>query len=144
MRATQLARIAAQAEKLRLQRIARRQAIRAGCAAVALVFLLAFLALLHVLVVISIARTTGPASATAIVLGIDLVIAIILGVMAMRSTPDAMENEARLVRDRALEQMKEAVALATVVGPLGRILGKRHVYGLTLAALTARFLSRKR
>jgi uncharacterized membrane protein len=144
MRAAQLARIAAQAEKLRLQRIARRQAIRAGCAVVALLFVLAALALLHVFLVITFARTTGPASAAAIMLGIDLLIAIVLGVMAMRSAPDAMEQEARMVRDRALDQMKEAVAVAAVVAPLGRVFGKRRVAGLTLAGLAARFLSRRR
>lgn len=135
MRAAQLARIAAQAEKLRLQRIARRQAIRAGCAAVAVVFLLAALAVLHVLIVISIARTTGPATATAIMLAIDVVLALLFGVMAMRSAPDAMEEEARMVRDRALDQMKEALALAAIIGPLGKI---------ALTAVLPRFLSRRK
>jgi uncharacterized membrane protein len=143
MQPVQLARIAAQAEKLRLQRIVRRQVIRAGCAVVALVFLLAFFALLHLFAIVEIARSLGPATATAIVFAVDLVIAIILGVMAMRSSPDAVEQEARQVRDRALAQMKDAVAMAALLGPVGRLFGKR-AYGLGLGAVLARFLSRRR
>jgi protein-S-isoprenylcysteine O-methyltransferase Ste14 len=143
MQPVQLARIAAQAEKLRLQRIVRRQIIRVGCAAVAVLFVLAFFALLHLFAILEIARSTGPATATAIVFAVDLLIAIILGVMAMRSSPDALEVEARQVRDRALAQMKDAVAMAALLGPVGRLFGRR-AYRLGLGALAARFLSRKR
>ena len=140
MRTTQLARVAAQAEKLRLQRIAWRLALRAGCAVVAAVFALAALIALHVWVAIVLARNLGPATACAIVLGIDLVFAVVLGVLALRSPPDPLAEEAKIVRDRALAQIKESVAVAALLGPLARILGKRHVYGMTLAALTFRFL----
>ena len=43
---------------------------------------------------------------------------------------------------RARHMLKQTLALITLARPLGKVLGKRHVYGLTLAALTARFLSR--
>jgi hypothetical protein len=144
MRTVQLAKIAAQAEKLRLERMARRQAIRAAFAAVAGLFVLAALCFLHVLVWVEIHRNLGPANASAILIGIDLVIAFALLGFAARSAPSRIEVEAVEVRERAMEQMREAVALTAVVGPLGRVLGRKHIYGLTLAALTARFLSSNR
>ena len=144
MRTVQLARIAAQAEKLLLQRIARRQAVRAGLAVVAGVFAMAALVALHVLIAIAIAKHLGPVTSSAIVLGGDLVIAIILGVLAMRSPPDPVEAEARRVRDRAIAQMKESVALTALLLPLGRMLGKRSLYGLPLATMAGRLLSRRR
>jgi hypothetical protein len=47
------------------------------------------------------------------------------------------------VRQTAQTQMLEAAALTTLVGPLLRLVGTRKVYGLALAALTARYLGGK-
>lgn len=144
MRIAELGKVAAQAEKLRLERMARRQAIRAGLAAVAALFGLAALVALEVLVWEEIRRNLGPASASAIMIGINLVIALALFGFAARSAPGRIEVEAAEVRDAALVEMRETVAITAVVGPLGRLLGRKHIYGLTLAALTARFLSSNR
>jgi len=47
------------------------------------------------------------------------------------------------VRQMAQTQMVEVAALTTLIGPLLRLVGTRKVYGLALAALTARYLGGK-
>ncbi len=74
---------------------------------VAAVFALAALVALHVWIAIVLAKNLGPATACGIVFGIDLVITIVVGLLALRSPPDPLEAEAKQVRDRALAQMKE-------------------------------------
>ncbi len=144
MRSFKLARIAAQAELLRLRRFAGRQVVRAALGAVALVFLMAFLASLHVIGYLALRMVVQPLVAAAIVAAVDLVIAIIFGLLALRNTPGRVEMEALQVREAAQKQMMEAAAATAVLGPLLRSLGVRKLYGLALAALTARYLGGRR
>lgn len=144
MRGIQLARVAAQAELLRLRGLSKRQATRAAFAAVAAIFLLATLVALHVAAGMALTLYVAPIWATLIVAAFDLIVGLILLVLAMRDTPSRMEEEAHQVRVLALEQMKEAAALTTLVGPMLRLLGTRKVYGLALATLTARYLGGRR
>ena len=144
MRSVTLARVAAQAELLRLRRLARRQAMRAAIATVAAVFLVAALIGCHVAAAMALTTYVQPIYAALIVAATDLVIAVILLLVAARNTPDDIEREALQVRLAAQEQMMEAAALATLIGPLLRLIGTRKVYGLALAALTARFLGGRR
>ena len=143
MRSVKLARLAAQAEMLRLRSLARRQGVRAVLAAVAVVFLLGTLIALHVAGGMELAQYVTPMQAVLIVAAVDLVLAIILGLLAMRNQPGSLELEALRVRQTAQTQMMEAAALTTLVGPLLRLVGTRKVYGLALAALTARYLGGK-
>jgi hypothetical protein len=142
MRSLRLARIAAQAELLRLRRFTRRQVVRVILGAIALVFLLACLAALHVAGYFGLRRADIlPVYAALIVAGVDFLIAAVLGLLAARDTPDRVEREALQVRRSAQEQLIEAATMTAVIGPILRSLGTRKVYGLALAALTARYLS---
>jgi hypothetical protein len=148
MKTLDLARAAAQAEGLRLRRLIRRQVIRAAFAGVATVFLLAALILLHVVAFVALAPHLTPLEDSAVLLGCDLVVALIFGLLAARDTPDAVEAEAKQLRNQSLGAMKEGIVFATLFGPAGRLveraIGRKRFYGLTLAALAASFLAGNR
>src|SRR5438270_12817854 len=98
MRATNLVKVAAQAEMLRLQQMMRRQATRLAFAAAGLVFLLGMLAFANV-AGWQVARFyVSPIYATLIMLGVNLLIAAVFGVLAARSSPSAGERNARGLR----------------------------------------------
>jgi hypothetical protein len=143
-----LARASAAAEILLLKRMMRRQAMRVVFAAVAAVFLTGALILLHIVGFQALAPYLTPLEDTAVLLGVDVVIAAIFGVMAMRDVPDAIEVEAKQLRNRSLGAMKESLAIATLIGPMGklaaRMVGRKRATGLTLAALAATFLAGNR
>ncbi|CAH2604252.1 conserved protein of unknown function [Rhodovastum atsumiense] len=144
MRTVSLARVAAQAEILRLRRQGRRTAIRAALGAVAGIFLIAALAALHVAAVLALVPRFEPITAVLIVAGGDVVIMVVLGLLALRDRPDRIEREAEEVKHTALVQLQETVAMAALVGPALRMVGGRKLYGITLAALTARYLGARR
>ncbi len=145
MRSLKLARIAAQAELLRLRRYGDRQIGRAVLAATALVFVLACLGTLHFAGYLGLLRADiAPLWATLIVAGVDLLLALILGLAALRNRPGRLEREALQVRLAAQQQMMEAAAMTAMVATVLRSLGMRKVYGLALAALTARYLGGRR
>ena len=141
MRGVELAKVAAQAEKLRLQRLARRQALRVVFAIAAGVFGFAALAWAEVTVWFPLRNATAPVWASLILFGIDLVPALILLGLALSSEPSAVEREAVLVRADALARMREDLIVWPLVGRAARLLPRKYVYGLTLAALTARYLA---
>ena len=122
MRGLGLARIAARAEWLRLRLFARRQARRAALAAVAAVFLVAALAVLHVAGAMALACVVRPIWAALIVAGIDVVIAAIFALLASRDRPGPAEREALQVRMVAQEEVLATVSLATL---LARYLRRR-------------------
>ncbi len=144
MRSFRLARIAAQAELLRLRHLLRRQAVRAALGAIALVFLLACLGALHVVSYLALRLRLDALTSAAIVAGADLLLALIFGGLALRDSPGRVEQEALLLRQTAQAQMMEAAAATIILGPVLRLLGVRKLYGLALAALTALYLGRRR
>jgi hypothetical protein len=140
MRAFRLARVAAQAEVLRLRRFLRRQAVRAALGATAAVFLLGCLAWLHVTGYFALLRAgILPLWGSLILAGVDVVIGLFFGLLALRDSPGRVEREALEVRRTAQAEMTEAAAMTAVVGPLLRSLGLRRIYAVALAALMARF-----
>lgn len=142
MRTVDLTKIAAQAELLRVRRYSRRTAVRAAFGAVAGVFVIAALAAAHVVIVL--ALPFQPIEAILIVGGGDLVIALVLGLLAMRDQPDQVEIQAQEVKQAALTELRELMALTAVVAPVLRLVGGRKAYGLALAALTAHYLGGRR
>lgn len=145
MRTVQLARAAAQSEILLLRRTATTGARRAAYGAVAAVFAVGALILLHVLGYMALeqyAHFSAIVSA-AIVLGVDVVFAALFGLLASGAIKDPVAEEAKLLRDRSLEQLRETMTAAAMLRPAARLLGRKHIYGLVLAALTARFLGSK-
>ncbi len=142
MRTTQLMRIAAQAEVLLVKRQIKTTQRRVIYAAIAAVFAIAVLVCLHVggaIALVQYAKLT-PFVAVMIVLGVDIVITAVFGLIAAGGGRDPVADEARYIRDHSLAQVKETMSAAAVLRPAGRLLGRKHVYGLALAALTARYL----
>jgi hypothetical protein len=143
-----LGRAAASAELLLLKRMVRRQITRAVFGVVAAIFMTGTLILLHIVAYQALTPYLSPLASSAILLGVDLLIAVICGAMAMSNTPDNIEVEAKLLRDQSLMAMKESVAMTSLLGPMGslaaRIVGRKRATGLTLAALAATFLAGNR
>ena len=98
MRSVNLLKVAFDAELLRLRAMMARQGRRAAFAVVALIFALAVLALTEVLGWLALRLRLESIPATAILLGINLVVAAIFGVLAARSSPGHTEQEALRVR----------------------------------------------
>jgi hypothetical protein len=123
MRTLRLARIAAEAEGLRLRRQARRTAVRLAIGLIALIFLGWALVFGHVAAWYWLREGAGwaePGTAMAIT-GADLVIAVFLALLAARSSPGRVEMDALQVRQRALESATSGFALTTMLVPAVRL-----------------------
>lgn len=135
MRAVELAKVAASAEKLRLQRLARRNVVQAAFWAVAGVFAAAAFVVLHVIIYNLLVPHLTPVQASLVLLAIDLVLAGVSVLLARRDRPDAIEQEAQQIRQRALIEMRSALTLTALAGSaaalvLGR--GRRADRGVTV------------
>jgi hypothetical protein len=115
MRAPNLVKVAAQAEVLRIQRMVKRLGIRAALGLVGLIFIVGALAF---------ANVTGwqvariyfePIYATLIMLGGNLLIGLIFGLLAARSSPSQPEREALEVRQRAVREARSSLALGAAI-----------------------------
>jgi archaellum biogenesis protein FlaJ (TadC family) len=142
VRTTRLARLAADAEILLIRREIKTATRRAVYGAVAALFAVGFVVLLHVLGFLALEQFArfSPLVAAAIVLGVDLVLAGVFALLASGTMKDPVAAEARLIRDQSLAQIKETLTMGALLKPAGRLLGRKHIYGLVLAGLTARFL----
>lgn len=143
MRTIRLARIAAEAETLRLRHIATRTAYRGVYGVIAAVFAVAALVLLHVLSWAYASRYFGPITAAWIVLGVDVLLAAIFGLLASRSGPDPVEQEAVQVRQTALHQIGQTFALAMLLRPIARRARVGGVVGRLFATGIDLFLMRR-
>lgn len=141
MRALRLVRVGAEAEVLRLRRRARRMAIRAAMAVVAVLFAIAALCFAHVALLMAIHHNLGWTSSALVVLGADLLITVILLILASVSSPDRVEVEALQVRLRAQEQLEEMLAAAAIAAPLARAMGRPRILGAALALFLPRLIS---
>jgi len=90
------------------------------------VFGIAVLVLVHVLIYNVLRLWLSPVVSSLILLAIDVVAAGLLGFLAMRSTPDAIETEALAVRRQAVLEMKRSVTVMAVVGEASRLLIRRR------------------
>ena len=131
MRPLRLARVAAQAEGLRLRRMLMRLVRRAAYGGVAAVFALAALVVVHVLGFLALTEFAGMLGfwAALIVFGVDAVLAGLFGLLSRGNVPDRVETEARQLRDNSLREMRNAGLLGLAIGPAGRVAG-RGVFGL--------------
>ena len=140
MRIADLGRTALQAEILRYKAIALRNVRRIALLVIAGVFGLLALAAGEVALFFLFhldARIT-PAWSAVIVGGIDLGFALLLVVAGSAGGPGPVEIEARLTRDRALSELRSAVAFSAVTGPAGRLAGRGFL------GLVRRGVSRRR
>ena len=111
--------------------------------AVAAVFAIAVLVMVHIVAALLLTLVVGPIWANVIVLAFDLVMLLIFGMIAAKSTPDRIEKEARDVRDQALLEMRESLAVGALLNPVGRV-AVRAVGRGAVSALTPGFMQRKR
>jgi len=146
MRTTRLARLAAQAEILLIRREIKTVIRRVIYGAVAAVFGIAVIVLLHVLGYMALVQFAGlmPVASAAIVLGVDLVFAGVFAVLANGAMKDPVAEEARLLRDQSLAQIKDTLTLASVFRPAGRIVGRKGIYSMLAAGLAARIMGGRR
>jgi hypothetical protein len=122
MRTLRLARVAAEAEGLLLRRRLRGIAIRATLAAFAAIFALGALTLLHVYVWLRVAPLWGHENATLAVAGFDAVVAVIVGLFALRTPTDRIATSAVAVRDQALNEMRNVFTITSMLKPLTGLL----------------------
>jgi hypothetical protein len=145
VRTTRLARLAAEAEILLIRREIRTVIRRAIYGVVAAIFGLSALALLHIVGYEALRQYAQlpQVAAAGIVLAVDAVIAVVFLLLANGAMADPVAAEARLIRDQSLAQIKDTLTMAALLKPAGRLLGRKHIYGLVLAGLTARFLGQR-
>ena len=116
MRAVELAKVAANAEALRLREMASRQSMRAVYGGVAAVFALGVLVLLHVVAYNIMVPNVSPVVASLILLAVDLVIAGVCGLKAFKSVPGTVETEALAIRKQAVHDMRGSITVMSMAG----------------------------
>jgi hypothetical protein len=126
MRATNLVKVAAQAEILRIQHMLKRQGVRAAFGLAAIVFILGALVLANIAAWQVVRLYVEPIYASLIMLGVNLLIAMIFGLLAARSSPSQQEREAVEVRQRALREARSSLALGAVIPVAGALLRSRR------------------
>jgi hypothetical protein len=123
VRVFRLVRVAAEAEGVRLRGFAGRIVTRAILGLIALLFLMGAIASAHLAAWywLRTGLDQTPAAAAGILGGADLVVAVVLGFLATRSTPGRVEVEALEVRRKALQGIGDTFSLAQLVIPILRI-----------------------
>ena len=93
--------------------------MRAAYGAGAAVFGIAVLVGLHVTLWTFLLTKVSPVWASVIVVGVDVVIAGVLVLLAMRNTPGAVEEEARNIRTQAITEVKRSMTVLGMASEMG-------------------------
>lgn len=125
MRTVELAKVAASAEALRLRRIAYRQGMRAAYGAGAAVFAIGVLVLLHVVAYNAMVLRQSPLVASLILLAADVILAAVLGYLALSNKPDAVEEEAKMIRQQAVVELQKSMTVIALAGEATSLLLRR-------------------
>ena len=125
MRSINLLRIAAEAELLRLRAMVARQGRRAAFGMAAFIFVIGVLISAEVTGWQALRLYVASIAATLILLGVNLVIAAIFGLLAMRSSPGHVEQEALRVRRQALDAARGSLAFTAGVPVATTLLRRR-------------------
>ena len=123
MRSINLLRLALDAEMLRLRAMATRQGRRAAFGSVAFIFALAVLAFAVIAGWQGLRLRVEAIPTTLILLGINLVIAAVFGLLAARSSPGLAEREALQVRRQALDAVRGSLLLTAALPAATTLLG---------------------
>jgi hypothetical protein len=118
MRALQLARVAAEAEGLRLRYTTRRNVVRAVLGVTALCLLLGAIILCHAAAWFRLTASWGAPIAALVLAGTDLVIAAALGLVAARCSAGHIEADALALRRRALDHATNSLTVSALAVPL--------------------------
>jgi hypothetical protein len=131
VRPVSLARIAIEAEGVRLRGFLSRVVARAILGAVALLFVLGALTFAHLAAWYGLRVTLDQTflAAAGSLGGVDLLAAIILGFLATRSTPSRVEVEALDVRRKAIHAIGSTLSLTQLVIPILRIVANMRRRG---------------
>jgi hypothetical protein len=121
MRSFRLARIAAEAEALRLRHRTRRAVVRGMLMLVALSFLLGAAIFCHIAAWFWLRLYWQQPGSALILAGADVVLAAFLALLAARSSPGRVEVEALAVRERAVDSITSTLALSALVAQVLRI-----------------------
>lgn len=123
MRPVQLARVAAEAEGIRVRGYVNRFIIRVSLVIIALAFLLGALVFAHgaIWYWLRVGLDQTFLAAAGILGGGDLLVAVVLVVSASRSTPSKVEREALDVRRKAIQGIGSSLSLIQLVLPIIRI-----------------------
>ena len=123
MRSVNLLKLAFDAEILRLRAMATRQGRRAAFGSAALVLGLAVLALAEVAGWQGLRLCVEAIPTTLILLGINLAITVVFGLVAARSSPGHAEQEALRVRGQALDAARGSFFITAAVPAATALLG---------------------
>lgn len=121
MRPLRLARIAAEAEGIRLRSRARRAMVRIALMILALMLLLGAAVFGHIAAWYWLRQRWEPQVVALVFTGADAVLAFFLLLLAARSTESRVELEALAVRQRAVESIASTFAFSALAGQLLRI-----------------------
>ena len=123
MRPYGLVRIAAEAEFVRLRGIGVRTGARVGYAAGALIFAIGAVVFGHLAAWYWIRVSLDePGWVTALILGaVDLLLAVVAGILASRSRPSRVEQDALQVRRQAIEALRGVFSYTRILLPLLRL-----------------------
>ena len=139
MRSLNLLKLALDAEILRLRAMVARQGRRAAFGSIALVFALAVLVLAEMAGWQGLRLRVEAIPATLILLGINLVVGAIFGLLAARSSPGHAEREALQVRQQALDAARGSLLITAAVPAATTLLGfNRRDLGLLRILATHR------
>jgi hypothetical protein len=124
MRPFRLARIAAEAEGVRLRGLMTRIVTRVVLGFVALLFVLGAVVFAHIAAWYEIRTDLGQSylGTAGILGGADLLLAVVLGLLASRSRPGSVEVEALDVRRKAIAGIGSALTISQMALPLLRLL----------------------
>ena len=125
MRTVELAKVAASAEALRLRRVAVRQGWRAIYGVGAAVFGIAVFVLLHVVAYNAMVPAISPLIASLILLAVDLILAAILGYLALSNKPDSVEDEAKMIRQQAIVELRKSMTMVALAGEAASLMVRR-------------------
>ena len=123
MRSINLLKLALDAEILRLRAMATRQGRRAAFGSVALIFALAVLAFAEIAGWQGLRLRVEAIPTTLILLGINLLITAVFGLLAARSSPSHAEREALQVRRQALDAARGSFLITAAVPAATTLLG---------------------
>lgn len=115
IRPLRLARIALEAEALRVGHQMRRAAGRIAFGYLALIMVFCAFGFLHLAGWFWLRETLSTVQAAMIFTGVDLLVAAVFVWLALRSSPGAIEREALAVRRRALEDAEDSLAVSSLL-----------------------------
>jgi hypothetical protein len=141
MRTVRLARIAAEAEVLRLRRMFRRLALDALLLLVVVLCLVAAFASGHVALFLLLQPSQGGLYSALYLAGGDLAVACLTGLIVILHRPGRVERQALEVRQAAQAQIARDLTTAGLLSGVARGIGLRRV--AALLSTLARILTRR-